>query len=387
MDLAELPPRLPHQQHHLHVNKMKRKLTQLGAASRVRGRNFTAALQRAKADPPPANTASSEEDSSSDEDLSSQRPRAAKKVHVDSDAEEEASGEEMSRAERDAQILYDRKVRESAKKNLVPYTNKQRVLVFSSRGVTSRFRHLNEDFRLLLPHSKKENKHDTKKNLYEINDLCEMKNCNNCIFFEARKSKDLYMWVTKSPNGPSAKFHVTNIHTMDELRLTGNCLKGSRPLLSFDKEFDASPEYMLLRELFTQAFGTPNGFPKSKPFVDHVMNFSLLDGRIWFRHFQITDTTQDPREIKRAKKAGEETIKLVEIGPRFVLELVKLFDQGFGGQPLYENPKYVSPNKIRSAQHKAKGDKYAQRKKVEKQRSARKEVNRVPKDPLGGVFK
>lgn len=25
------------------------------------------------------------------------------------------------------------------------------------------------------------------------------------------------------------------VHTMDELKLTGNCLKGSRPVLSFDK--------------------------------------------------------------------------------------------------------------------------------------------------------
>ena len=25
------------------------------------------------------------------------------------------------------------------------------------------------------------------------------------------------------------------VHTMDELKLTGNCLKGSRPILSFDK--------------------------------------------------------------------------------------------------------------------------------------------------------
>jgi hypothetical protein len=36
------------------------------------------------------------------------------------------------------------------------YRNKQRLLVFSSRGVTSRSRHLMEDLRKLLPHHKKE---------------------------------------------------------------------------------------------------------------------------------------------------------------------------------------------------------------------------------------
>jgi ribosome biogenesis protein BRX1 len=36
------------------------------------------------------------------------------------------------------------------------YVNKQRVLVFSSRGITTRYRHLLDDFRKLLPHNKRE---------------------------------------------------------------------------------------------------------------------------------------------------------------------------------------------------------------------------------------
>jgi hypothetical protein len=40
------------------------------------------------------------------------------------------------------------------------------------------------------------------------------------------------------------------VHTMDELRLSGNCLKGSRPLLSFDKAFDDLPQYQMMKELF-----------------------------------------------------------------------------------------------------------------------------------------
>lgn len=39
---------------------------------------------------------------------------------------------------------------------VVPYTNKQRVLVFSTRGITARYRHLMEDLRNMLPHHKKE---------------------------------------------------------------------------------------------------------------------------------------------------------------------------------------------------------------------------------------
>jgi ribosome biogenesis protein BRX1 len=46
--------------------------------------------------------------------------------------------------------------------------------------------------------------------------------------------------------------HIQNIHTMDELKMKGNCLKGSRPLLSFDKGFDERPHFALLKEMFTQ---------------------------------------------------------------------------------------------------------------------------------------
>ncbi len=67
-----------------------------------------------------------------------------------------------------------------------------------------------QDLRDLLAHSKKDNKLDTKDELGVVNEVAEMKNCNNCIFFEARKHKDLYMWISRCPNGPSMKFAVQN---------------------------------------------------------------------------------------------------------------------------------------------------------------------------------
>ena len=59
------------------------------------------------------------------------------------------------------------------------------------------------------------------------------------------------MWAAKTPNGPSIKLHVQNIHTMDELKMTGNCLKGSRGVLSFDKAFDETEWGKLTKEVFT----------------------------------------------------------------------------------------------------------------------------------------
>jgi len=111
------------------------------------------------------------------------------------------------------------------------------------RGIEQRYRHLLNDLINIIPHCKKESKIERKHAKDEINELCYERSCNNFIYIEARthKESDLYMWISKSPNGPSFKFSVQNIHTMSELKLTGNCLKYSRPLLSFDGAFDQLP--------------------------------------------------------------------------------------------------------------------------------------------------
>lgn len=160
------------------------------------------------------------------------------------------------------------------------YTNRQRILVIASRGINARYRHLLEDLKKLLPHHKKDNKLDVKNNVQAINEIAEINSCNQVLYLECRKKQDLYLHLAHTPSGPSVKFHVVNIHTMDELKLTGNAMLGSRPLLDFDKKFDLTPQMKLIKSLLTDAFGTPNGHPKSKPFVDRVMCFYLLKNNI-----------------------------------------------------------------------------------------------------------
>ncbi len=92
-----------------------------------------------------------------------------------------------------------------------------------------------------------------KETLFAINEIAEMKNCNKCAFFEGRKGRrDLYLWLANVARGPSAKFQVENVHTAAELKLTGNCLRGSRPILSFDRAFEKEAHLKVLKELFTQ---------------------------------------------------------------------------------------------------------------------------------------
>lgn len=303
--------------------------------------------------------------------------------------------------------------------------NKQRVLILSSRGVTFRYilarlshssltllfiltirtscrhRHLLNDIAALLPHGRKDVKFDSKSKLAELNELAELYNCNNVLYFEARKGKDLYLWLSKAPNGPTVKFHLQNctqllvdaslsglmlgiVHTMEELHFTGNCLKGSRPILSFDAAFEERPHLKVIKKMFLDTFGVPQGARKSKPFIDHVMGFSVADGKIWVRNYQISeeegslvktgDEVGDGKKSKgAAAKPGANTeIKLIEIGPRFVLTPIVIQNGSFGGEIIFANREFVSPNQIRSDLRKAKASRHNARAEQTVERLSRK---------------
>lgn len=57
--------------------------------------------------------------------------------------------------------------------------------------------------------------------------------------------------LTKWPNRPLVKFLVNTIHTMEELKLSWNRLKGSQSILTFSSDFDLQPHGQLLKEIMT----------------------------------------------------------------------------------------------------------------------------------------
>ena len=199
---------------------------------------------------------------------------------------------------------------------------KKKVLMLSSRGVTAAFTELMENLMKLMPHSKKEPKFDKSEPVGAISEIAEFAGCRFALYFEARKMKDLYLWMGATEDGPSAKFLVSHIRAIRDFRLTGNCLLGSRPILSFDGAFASSPHGLVLKQLLTDTFSPPKGHPRSKPFHDHVIQFGWADGKIVVRHYQIVPPLHD-------KKKEEDS--LVEIGPRFTLEPIKIFAGFFGG--------------------------------------------------------
>ena len=144
-----------------------------------------------------------------------------------------------------------------------------------------------------------------------------------------------------------------------------------------------------MKELFTQIFGVPKTSRKVKPFVDHVMAFTVADGKIWIRVYQINEsepgkkkpaadgeeTDVDPAPKKKGAKPELE-VSLVEIGPRFVLTPIVIQESSFGGPIIYENKEFVSPNQIRSDLRRAKAGKYNRRTEAIKE-------NRIKRGDLG----
>ncbi|KAK2958540.1 putative Ribosome biogenesis protein brx1 [Blattamonas nauphoetae] len=271
----------------------------------------------------------------------------------------------------------------------------KKVVVFSSRGIGAKYRYLMKDLRLMLPHSLTEPKMENKDQLKTINEICQHRGSSGCIFFEIRKRTDLYIWMSVTPNGPCAKFQVYNVHTMQELQLTGNHMLNSRPILSFDGHFDALPQLKLLKELFTQLFAPPTQSPKVVPYVDHIYSFFYADEKIWFRHYQIVEKqiskelgktgieiTDDPQA---EAKASDDPI-LVEIGPRFVLDPIRIFSESFSGETLWKNAHYVSPTQIRAKEKAAKGLKYVSRLRSMNEHQRRQKENKVAPDPVDEIF-
>ncbi|GAA6058958.1 hypothetical protein JCM10212_002910 [Sporobolomyces blumeae] len=264
---------------------------------------------------------------------------------------------------------------------------KQRVLTISSRGISQRQRHLMADLISLLPHSKKDAKLEDKHSLPSLNEIAYLSSCNNILFFEARRQHgDLYLWAAKAPNGPSCRFHVLNSHTMDEMKMTGNCLKGSRPVVVFDQQFDDAPHLKLIKEVLTHIFAVPKTARRAKPFIDHVINFSIVDGKIWFRNYQIIDTppadavastssssraVTEAQAKKLAQKEGAPHLSLSEVGPRFVLNPVKIFEGSFNGACIYENKEFVPSSALASGRRLQRAQKYRARKGQQEERKVR----------------
>lgn len=203
-----------------------------------------------------------------------------------------------------------------------------KTLVLCSRGVTFQHRHLVSELSKLLSNTKKETKIDRKKHPGIINELCEKHSCTYVFYIES-KGKISYLFIGKYPDGPTIKFLIQSIRTSEELKLNGNSSIHARQILSFDNSFTQSALLKLVKEMLSTLFSEP--LSSNRTSVDRVLSFTSFDMRIFFRNFEVISAE-----------------KTVEIGPRFVLTVLKVYEGFMGSEIMFRNGKFNKSKKAKS---------------------------------------
>ena len=249
--------------------------------------------------------------------------------------------------------------------------NKQRTLLTCSRGILATESQLMKNLSVLLPHSKKDSKLEKDEIKEQLLELCETRDCKNVLFFETR-GKQLYLWLCRYPDGPSIYYQVNNVVAAEDHKLLGNCLKASRAFLSFDDNFNKSAHLSLQKAMLVDAFNLPKNHPKAQPFFDKTFsfNYNAIDDTVYFRNYQIN---------KNGSKVTD--VELIEVGPRFDLQIIKAFDGFMGGKVIYMNQGYASPKEIkRKVRQEARKQQFEKESKKKLKEITKEEMKHVRKD-------
>lgn len=216
-----------------------------------------------------------------------------------------------------------------------------RILLLASGGTPAPLRMLQNDFVKLYPHHKQEIKYNGNRDPEGVSELADLRRCDTIVYAEGRHHRDLFMWFCVAETGPSIKCQVHEIDLLSDPRLQGNCARFSRPILSFDSSFDGAKHLRITKELLKRTFSVPRPDKRAKPFIDHILSFTHHNGFIFVRNYA-THWPGTKTSITGAIRAGD--LELVEIGPRFTLQLISILGKCLGGPTLWKNDKYVSPS-------------------------------------------
>ena len=100
---------------------------------------------------------------------------------------------------------------------------------------------------------------------------------------------------------------------------------------------------------YLQIFSTPCFHPKSKPFVDHILSFSIEDNRIWFRNFQVNTTLYYLSSTVFQGHELKECSAMIVVSSKFGFTVtlhqsaLKLaLRKGFKGSPAAEDRNFIS---------------------------------------------
>lgn len=250
-------------------------------------------------------------------------------------------------------------------------------LLLHNRGMIRQEAQVFDNFQACIPHAKSENSM-TKKHYTELGEIAEDRRCDTIGMIETchkRRIPEGYLWIAACPHGPSFNFYINDAQSIENLRLIGNAMKGSRPILQFDPKFDDGGVFELAKMSLQRLFSVPFQDKHSKPYVDRTMMFTIENGLIYIRHYQIQWGD------------GENDTDLAEIGPRVVLEPNFVLAGVFSGRKIWKNANFTGPYQEMVKEKRET----AQRKNAMRDRQARKEEKKlsypeIDNDPNHDLF-
>lgn len=190
--------------------------------------------------------------------------------------------------------------------------DKQRgTLVLSGRGVSNRLRHLHSDMLSLIPHSKKDQKVDTRKDIRLLKELAELSSCAHIVLLESRNECD-YLWLSSHVNGPTIRLGMTSFSTLEELGLLGNFFKNTRFVLS--TSVHESTESALLIQVLCGIFNSSDNSSSDK-----IISLYEHSGILYLRFFHVN--------------GGESAL---EVGPRMELCIDLIMKNCFSGEIIFK---------------------------------------------------
>jgi ribosome biogenesis protein BRX1 len=127
------------------------------------------------------------------------------------------------------------------------------------------------------------------------------------------------------------KFRLVNSSEASDFNLLDHHRGSGRQILSFQKIFELLPHFRIIEGILIKVFKSTKYQLKTSSSLKSVLSFSVAEGRIWMRKFQVISPLF-------TKITQEKDISLIEVGPRLSFDPVKILTESFCGETVYENP-------------------------------------------------
>ena len=201
------------------------------------------------------------------------------------------------------------------------------AMILARKGIHFSVRHFMPDLLSFMPNVQQLPKF-TGEELIQLNSLAEKNKCDVIMLLESKGEENTLFWIALRDEGPTVCFKLTNPYQIEELNLYGVCTKNSSPLLIFDKAFDSTPEYGIMKRLLTKALSVPYKTKGMREVVDTAISFFIVEKHIYFRRYQIS--------------WDEDQVRLFEAGPRFILQPIFIMNGPFCGKQVWKNDEFTS---------------------------------------------